>query len=142
MPSGSRTAIKRLWRQAEQRVGALDLAQRVGDAILDRALRAHRDQMDDDFGVARALEDRAASLELFAQRLGVRQVAVVGDRDRAARVVDRDRLRVFQERAAGGRVAHVADGVVAAELRQLLGREDVDDVAHPAVRTKAAGRRS
>ena len=100
----------RLLRQEEQRVGALDPRERVGDAVLDGDLLARRDQVHEHLGVGVALEDRAARLELGAELVGVRQVAVVADGERAAGVVDGDRLRVLDVRAAGGRVAHVPDG--------------------------------
>jgi len=48
--------------------------------------------VDDDLGVARRLEDRARLLELGAELLGVREVAVVAHRDRTVAVVDGDRL--------------------------------------------------
>ena len=55
-------------------------------------------------------EDRPLRLELGAELVAVDEVAVVGDRQRPlVRVVD-DRLRVVEQRAAGGRVADVADG--------------------------------
>ena len=41
--------------------------------------------------------------------VGVDEVAVVGDRDRPAGVLEQERLGVAQLRAAGGRVADVAD---------------------------------
>ena len=46
-------------------------------------------------GVGGRLEDRAVGLEPLAQLDRVDEVAVVADRDRAARVVDRDRLGVL-----------------------------------------------
>ena len=41
------------------------------------------------------------SSQTFAQAFGVRQIAVVSDGDRAARVVDRKWLRIAQERTPG-----------------------------------------
>ena len=142
MPIGSRTAISSVGVRHSERVRAAHLRERVGDAILAGALRADGDQVDDDLGVARALEDRAARLESFAQRFGVGEVAVVGDGDRAARVVDGDRLRVLEQRAARGRVADVTDRDVAPQSLELVGRKHVDDVAHAAVQRRAECRRS
>ena len=74
---------------------------------------------------ARALEDRTlAPRGARAAASCVGEVAVVGDRDRAAGVVDGERLGVPEVRAAGGRVADMADGAVArAGPRGRFGRE-------------------
>ena len=107
-----------------------------------RDLLAQRDEVDEHLGVAVALEDRAARLELGAELLGVGEVAVVADGERAARVVDGDGLRVLDVRAARGRVAHVADGDAPGQLAELLLREGVLDEAHRAVRVELPRRRS
>ena len=100
----------------EQRVRALDPGERVGDPVLDGHLFARRDEVDEDLGVGVALEDGPARLELGAELFLVREVAVVADGQRAARVVDGDRLGVLDVRAAGGRVAHVPDGDATRQL--------------------------
>ena len=46
--------------QADQRIGALDLLQRVDEAVEQGAVAGGRDEVDDDLGVAGRLEDRAA----------------------------------------------------------------------------------
>ncbi len=112
---------------------ALDLLQCVGDAILDRRLVAPRDEVHDRFGVARALEDRAFRLEIAAQRIVVREVAIVSEGDRSARVVDRERLRVLEVRAARRGVADVPDRARTLELRDVGGRERRLDAVHRAV---------
>jgi len=71
--------------------------------------------------------------ELGAELLGVREVAVVADRELAALVVDRDGLSVLEEGAARGGVAHVADGAATRELPELLLAESVLHQAHGAV---------
>ena len=68
-----------------------------------------------------------------AQLLGVGEVAVVADGERAARVVDGEGLGVLDVRAAGGGVAHVADGDAPGSARQLVLREGVLHEAHRAV---------
>ncbi len=66
---------------------------------------------------------RAERLADFgAQRLGVHEVAVVAERDRAGAAVVHDRLRVRPGVAAGRRVAVVADRELAAERRERLAR--------------------
>ena len=64
-------------RQHQQRVGAFDLIQRVGERAGEIARAAARDQVHDHFGVAGGLEDRAAMFERAAQLDGVGEVAVV-----------------------------------------------------------------
>ena len=51
-------------------------------------------------------------------------------RDLPVRAVDQDRLRVRQLALARRRIAHVADGHRAGQLRQRFAVEDVGDVAH------------
>ena len=132
----------RVRRQEEQRVGALDPRERVDDAVLDRDLLAARDQVDEHLGVGGRREDRALLLELGAELVGVREVAVVADRERAARVVDRERLGVADVRAAGRRVADVADGDATGQLLELRRAERVLHEAHRAMREEPPRRRS
>ena len=86
--------------------------------------------MQDHFGVGVRLEDRAVLLHLPPQRLRVGEVAVVGDRDRAAGRGGRDRLSVPQIGAAGRGIAHVANGPVTLEAAKPLGAEDVRHPSH------------
>jgi hypothetical protein len=124
-PCGIADRDELVGREQHRRVRAFHLAQRVAHSLDGvRALRA-RDEVNDHLGVARRREDAALSLELAADQRGVREVAVVADRDRAMRVVDRDRLRVAQMAAACGRVAHVTDRALAGQLRERLGGERV-----------------
>src|SRR5690606_19931811 len=71
---------------------------------------------------------------VFAERLGIREVAVVCDGDGTPRVVHGDRLGVAEAGAASSRVTHVADGVDPCEAIELALGEDVDDVSHAPVR--------
>ena len=119
---------------AQERVRALNLGERVGHAIFDRALRADGHEVNDDLRVAAALKDRTSRLESFTLRIGVREVAVVRDGDGAARIVDSDRLRVLEHRSARGRIANVTDRVRPFQLVDLVLGDDVDDVAHASVR--------
>ncbi len=73
----------RLLRQRDQRIGSLDLLQRIGQPLDDGVLEAGRDQVDDDLGVAGRLEQAAAPHQLAAQMIGVGQIAVVADRQPA-----------------------------------------------------------
>ena len=119
--------------EEDQRVGALHLAERVGDALRERGFGRGRDQVDDDLAVDRRLEDRAARLEPAAQLVGVHEVAVVRDGERALGPLDHERLAVLEHGRAAGRVAVVADGEAAPEAAQDLLVEDLRHVAHAAV---------
>ena len=94
-------------RHHDQRIGAFEQAQRVDKAIDDRGIAARRDEMDDDFGVGGRLEDRPALHQFFAEFARVRDIAVMRDREAAARKVGIERLHVAQTRAARGRITHV-----------------------------------
>ena len=50
---------------------ALDAAKRVGDGVDQRLLFGERDELNDDFGVAVGLEDRALALEPGADLRGL-----------------------------------------------------------------------
>ena len=117
-------------RHEEEGIRAADLVQRVDDAILDPLLPGAGDQMDDDLGVHRGLEDGAGDLELPLEFVGVHEVAVVGDRDGAGFEVDHQRLGVLQLRAARRGVPDVADRRVARESGKDLLGEDVGDQPH------------
>src|SRR5437660_11166848 len=92
--------------------------------------------MNDDFGVAVGLEDRAAMLELAAPLGSVGQVAVVAECDLALVAIDHDGLRVKQRFVAGGGVARVADGQTARESREDAGLENLFNFAHGTVHVK------
>ena len=124
-------------RQRHQRIGALDLPQRIGQPIDDGVLEARRDQMDDDLGVAGRLEQAAAAHQLPAQLIGVGQVAVVADGEPAELEIGEQRLHVAQRDLAGRRIADMADrGTAAQAPDHLLGAEIVADKAQSAMRVE------
>jgi hypothetical protein len=102
-------ADHRLIGERDERVGAFDLVQRVDHAVGYAAEGAGRGQVDDDLGVGRGLEQAAAADEVAAQPAGVRQVAVVADREAARFEIGEQRLDVAHHRGAGRRIAVVAD---------------------------------
>jgi len=110
--------------------------ERVDDAILEGDLLAPRDEVNEHLRVRGGGEDRALRLEVGPDVVGVGEVAVVTDRERALCVVDRERLSVSEVRAASGRVPHVSDRASAGELLELLGAERILDEAHRAVRVE------
>ena len=75
-----------------------------------RTEMAARRQMDDGLGVGGRLEDRALAHQFVAQRMRVGEIAVMRDGDAAAREIGEHRLDVAGDGAAGGRIAHMADG--------------------------------
>ena len=70
--------------------------------------------------------------QLVAERLGIRQVAVVAEGDRALAAVVDEGLRVRPVHAAGRRVARVPDRDLAGERLQLLLVEDLSHEPHVA----------
>ena len=121
----------------EQRIGPLDLFQRIGQPVEPARIVGSRDEVDDDFRVARRLEDRAAAVERPPKLERVRQIAVVRDSKAAAGKFGEQWLDIPQRRLAGGRVAHVADPAASGELaHDILAIEVSGDVAHRPVRVK------
>ena len=101
---------QRLVGEGDEGVGALQLAQRLDEALDDARLAAAGDEVEDHLGVGGRLVDGAVADQLAAQRQAVGEVAVVGDGDAAGVELGEQRLHVAQDRLAGRRVAHVADG--------------------------------
>src|SRR5260370_26184085 len=116
----------------QKRVGAFDFIEPVADwAGKIPGLRAGN-EMDDDFGVAVGLENRAAMLELAAPLGGVGEGAVVAEGDFALVAVDHDGLGVEKSFVACGGVARVAYRKAAGELRDHARLENFFDFAHGA----------
>ena len=115
-------------RHHDRRVRALEPRHHVGDRVLDPVGRwvessaAMISESDVERNVTPALAQLAVQLDR------VDEVAVVGERDLAP-VGAPDRLRVLPRVRAGGRVAHVPDGHVAAQRAQLLLVEHLVDEA-------------
>ena len=93
------------------------LAHRGAHGAEQVALRLVGDERRDDLGVGGAGELDALGDELVAQLGGVDEVAVVAEGDDVAVAAAHQRLGVLPVAGAGGGVAHVADGVLAAEAR-------------------------
>ena len=134
-PEAARVARRdqRVVREREQAEGALHARERVDEPFFGRVLARAGEQLHDHLAVGGGAEDRAAPLELAADRDGVDEIAVVRDRDRARVGAGVERLRVAREAAARRRVAHVADRVSPREPLQDVLVEDVGDEAHAAV---------
>ncbi len=120
--------------QRHQRIGALDLLEGLDQPVDDVAARRRRHQVGDDLGVGGRLEQRAALDQLVAQRIGIGQVAVVGDGEAAGGEVGEQRLDVAQDGVAGGGIADMADrGMAAQPAHHRLGGEAVGDLAEVAM---------
>src|SRR5882724_7669005 len=89
--------------------------------------------MDDDFGVAVRLKNRAAMFQAAAPFGGVGEIAVVAERHLALVAIDHDGLGIEQSFVARGGIARVADGGGAGKFVQNIGRENFFDFAHGAV---------
>ena len=97
--------------QADEGIGALDLAQRLDEAV-DEALLAACAPRDGGSPPCRRSTGRSRrrGSSCAAERQAVGQVAVMGDGEAAAVELGEERLHVAQDRLAGRGVAHVADG--------------------------------
>ncbi len=127
-------ADDRILRQRGERIGAFDLVERIDEAVDDRALFAGRDQMVDDFGVARRVKQAAAAHELFAQLVGVGEIAVVADRQPTQLDLEKQRLDIAQRDLARRRIADMTDRGMAGKLSDdVRGAEIVADEPHAAV---------
>ena len=71
--------------------------------------------MNDHFGVAIGLKDRALGLETMADFVRIHQIAVVGQRDHALVRLHHDGLGIEESRIAGGGVTRVPNGQRAVE---------------------------
>ncbi len=86
--------------------------------------------MNDHLGVRIPAEDRARFLQSAPHARGIVEVAVVGNRQLASHVLDREGLGVLRLAHPGGGVADVADGRGAQQRLEVLFSEDVLDQAH------------
>ena len=117
--------------QRDQRIGAVNLAQRIHEPVHHRAVFAARHQMNDGFGIGCGLEDRAFADKFVPQDMRVGQIAVMRDGDSAARKIGIHRLDVTYIRTAGRRIARVSDRLRTLELLRMRAvfSEDVADKA-------------
>ena len=96
--------------EADEGIGALELAQALDETVDETVAARARDQMQDHLGVGGRLHHGAFVHELFAQRDAVGEVAVVADGEAAAFQFGEQRLHVAQDGFAGGRIADMTDG--------------------------------
>ncbi len=95
--------------------------------------------MDDDFGVAGRLEQAAAPHQLAPQLIGIRQIAVVADRQPAEFEIGEQWLDVALRHLAGRRIAHMADRDRAGQaVDDVFRAEIVADQPRSAMRVELA----
>ena len=106
--------------------------------VLAELVREHVEQH---FGIGVGVEVAVILLlDEPLQLVGIDEIAVVREAD-AVRRVDVERLRLRDGRAAGRRVAHVAQADVAAELQHVALQEHVADEAVALANAQASRRR-
>ncbi len=115
--------------EGDDRRGAFEPAERVADRVRERS-GIVGDQRADQLGVGGRRRSDTVLGELRAQLLGIRQVAVVPERDDSRAAVVDERLCVRPVRRPCRRVARVPDRDIALEPAQRLLREDLRDEAH------------
>ncbi len=95
---GVASADQHVVGEADEGIGAFDLAERLDEALDDAPLLRAREEVEDDLGVGGRLADGAGGNELLAQGQGVGEVAVVADREAARIDVGEQRLHVAHNR--------------------------------------------
>src|SRR5437899_4500274 len=136
--------VERRGREDHERPRATQLRQRARKPLVPRRAALVRDDLRDHLRVARGRKAHALARKLVAEIARVDAIAVVAYRELAQRVgADDHGLRVLDARAAGRRVARVADRRAAAEQAEVGLAEDLTDEAHTAHQSQVAavGRR-
>ncbi len=119
-----------LTRQDDERVGAADLRQRLGDGSGQRRGLGAGHQVQEHLGVRGRREEGALAFERGPDLPRVHEVAVVPEGQRAPPRGEDERLSVGEQRGPRRRVADVADRRPARQAREPRLAEDVGDVAH------------
>ena len=125
----------------DQRKCALQLRDRKPHGILDRiGLQSRlRDEIRNDLGIARRVEDRAALFEHTAQSARIAEIAVVDKRHFSLMMIDLHRLTVPPLTAAGRAVARMTDRDPALrKAAEDLRRKDMIDEAEILMRREYA----
>jgi hypothetical protein len=127
-------------KQDEQAVRPFNAVERFGEPPGRRRCVRAGDPMDEHLGVHRRSENRSLLLEPVSQLGGIRQVAVMRQRDVAAARPRQHGLGVVDRRASGRAVSSMADGDGSAKGSHVLIREPLANQSHgPASLRRAAG---
>ena len=116
--------------QKQDRIGARNPFERQHQRFDDRFPLVFGHQVQDHFGVAGGLENRALGLEFLAQLRRVDQIAVVHQRQRPHASHHHHRLGVGHHTGTGGRISGVADRPETGEPLQGVRVEDVRHLPH------------
>ena len=84
--------------QADQRIGPLELAQRLDETFDDPVLAATRDEMEDDLRIGGRLVDGSLADKITPQSEAVCQIAIMGDGEAAGVELGEKRLNIAQDR--------------------------------------------
>src|SRR5882762_2021585 len=109
---------------------AIHLTERIGNGVDQRVLTRVRNELHNDFRIARRLEERSSALELGTQITQIHQITVVRNGNKALSRLHADWLRIQQRRVARSRVARMADSHIALELGQYIVGEDIGNQPH------------
>ena len=109
----------------DKRISALDHPQGLDEPVDELRAPAARDKMKDRFRVGCRLIDRTALHEIAAQRQPIGEIAIMRDREAARTQLGEKRLDIAQDRLAGRRIAHMADGGF---TRQALDRRGLGEM--------------
>ena len=131
-------AEQRLVGQGDQGIGADDAPQGVDQTVLDGGIERDGDEVDEHLAIGGGLEQAAALDQLAVQRLGVGEVAVMGDRETTEYEIGIKRLDIPQNGVARGGVTIMADRDPAGQRCDDLGvAEIIADQAHAAMGVEA-----
>ena len=122
----------RVVQDDQQAVRPFHVLQRLRHPRFRRRAVGPGDAMHDHLGIHGRREDRAAIFEFAPQFDGVRQIAVVGERDMAPAYAGQNRLRVLDRRGTGRAVPRVTDRDRSTQRVHLLVAESFRDKAHRA----------
>ncbi len=123
------------------------MLQRVDQLLDHEFVMAAGDEVDNRLGIRSGLENRALPDQLPPQSPRIGQVAVMRERKTAAGKIGKHRLDIAPAWAAGGRIAHMADGICAAQIfRMAVLAENIANQAEvalghelPAIETDDSG---
>src|SRR5579862_7194113 len=94
--------------------------------------------MENDFGIARSLEDGSVALQIIAQFGGIGDIAVMRHRKLSLIAGHGERLGVQKIGISGRRIASVPNGEIAGQPAQNFGGEQVRYMPHAAVEMEMA----
>jgi len=110
-----------------QRKGALQLGQNLGEPLFIITVRCLGQKMDDHLRIHGGLEDRTLIFQLAVKLLGIGEISVMSDRDRFVAVGHEEWLAILDIGRAGRGVTGMGDRDRTLERLQCLAIKDIDD---------------